>query len=97
MRSSAFRAAFRTCSIFGTQLFVSATVFNRSQNLPPSEMKSLYGSITRSAVMSLSNFRPAMFVSPIELLVLMRQGHWQSELHYLRLPGEDVMVGIDQL
>src|SRR6266478_2991372 len=32
-----------------------------AQNLPPSEMKSLYGSITRSALISLSNFSSAMF------------------------------------
>src|SRR5262245_51940737 len=38
----------------GTQLFASATAFRRSHSLPPSEMKSLYGSITRSAVISLS-------------------------------------------
>src|SRR6185503_20158985 len=29
--------------------FTSATVFKRSHSLPPSEMKSLYGSIARSA------------------------------------------------
>src|SRR5215472_1221036 len=34
--------------------FASATVFKRSHTLPPSEMKSLYGSITRSAVRSFS-------------------------------------------
>ena len=37
----------RTCSIWGTQPFASATAFRRSHTLPPSEMKSLYGSITR--------------------------------------------------
>src|SRR5262245_24995449 len=37
----------------GTQSFASATPFKRSHTLPPSEMKSLYGSITRSAVICL--------------------------------------------
>src|SRR6266550_6262592 len=50
MRSSAFPAAFSTCDILGTQLFASEP----SHTLPPSEIKSLYGSITRSAVTSLS-------------------------------------------
>src|SRR5215467_9458304 len=36
--------------MLGTQRFASATAFRRSHTLPPSEMKSLYGSITRSAV-----------------------------------------------
>src|SRR5664279_6475040 len=43
--------------MLGTQLFATATVLMRSQILPPSEMKSLYGSMTRSAVLSLSSFR----------------------------------------
>src|ERR1700690_3525257 len=43
------------------QSFASATVLMRSHSLPPSEMKSLYGSITRSAVFSLSNFRSVTF------------------------------------
>ena len=34
----------------GTQLFASATALMRGQILPPSEMESLYRSITRSAV-----------------------------------------------
>src|SRR5215471_7528674 len=38
----------------GTQPLASPTAFTRSQILPPSEMKSLYGSITRSAVICLS-------------------------------------------
>src|SRR5215475_6812648 len=62
---SAFRAAFRTRNILGTQLFASATPFKRSHSLPPSEMKSLYGSITRSAVISLSYFRFAMLFAPM--------------------------------
>jgi hypothetical protein len=36
-------------------------------NLPPSEMKSFYGSIMRSAVISLSNFRFAMLFPPMRL------------------------------
>src|SRR5215467_1279038 len=52
-RSLACRAAPRTFSMFGTQLFASATALMRGQILPPSEMKSLYGSTTRSAVSSL--------------------------------------------
>src|SRR5580704_9351050 len=43
----AFLAAPRTCSICGTQPLASATPLKRSHTLPPSEMKSLYGSITR--------------------------------------------------
>src|SRR5262249_14513635 len=53
-RRSALRAAFRTSSICWTQLLASATALMRGQILPPSEMKSLYGSTTSSAVMSLS-------------------------------------------
>src|SRR5437773_4457411 len=44
-----------------TQLFASAIVFKCSQNLPPSEMKSLYGSIRRRPVISLSIFSCAIF------------------------------------
>src|SRR5262249_19400832 len=36
------------------QLFASATALMRGQILPPSEMKSLYGSTTSNAVMPLS-------------------------------------------
>src|SRR4030095_1510323 len=43
--------------MLGTQLLASPSVFKWSQNLPPSEMKSLYGSITRSATISFSYFR----------------------------------------
>src|SRR5215467_7149523 len=53
-RSFALRAAFRTSSIWGTQLLASATALMLGQSLPPSEMKSLYGSTTSSAVMLLS-------------------------------------------
>ena len=49
--------------MLGTHLLASATAFRRSHTLPPSEMKSLYGSITRSAVISLSKFRFSMFFS----------------------------------
>jgi hypothetical protein len=59
-RSPAARAAFSTCSIFGTQWFASATPLMRSQILPPSGMKSLYGSTTRSAVISSSYVCPVM-------------------------------------
>src|SRR5207253_2010414 len=80
MRSSACRAAFRTRSMCGTQSFDSATGFKRSQTLPPSEIKSLYGSITRSAVISCRNSR---FVMPFLLRFLLafqatqhlREGH----------------------
>src|SRR5215510_5610832 len=40
--------------MWGTQLLASATALMRGQTLPPSEMKSLYGSTTSSAVMLLS-------------------------------------------
>src|SRR5262245_17244344 len=60
----AFRAASRTCVIWGTHLFASATPFKRSHTFPPSDMKSLYGSMRRSAVISLSNFRFAIVLSP---------------------------------
>src|SRR5215831_4964063 len=53
-RSFALRATFRTSSICATQLLASATALMRGQILPPSEMKSLYGSTTSSAVMPLS-------------------------------------------
>ena len=46
----------------GIQRFASATPFKRSHTLPPSEMKSLYGSITRSAVSCLSYVTFAMVV-----------------------------------
>src|ERR1700676_425130 len=49
-----------------TQLFASATAFIRFHILPPSEMKSLYGSITRSAVSCFSYVTRAMVVSPIK-------------------------------
>src|SRR5215468_2941712 len=39
--------------MLGTQLFASATALMLGQILPPSEMKSLYGSTTKSAVISL--------------------------------------------
>src|SRR5262249_316560 len=42
------------------QSFASATPRMRSHSLPPSEMKSLYGSTTRSAVISLSYVTVAM-------------------------------------
>src|SRR5262249_2588524 len=60
-RMFAFRAASRTCVIWGTHLFASATPFKRSHTFPPSDMKSLYGAMTRSAVISLPNFGFAMF------------------------------------
>ena len=37
----------------GIQSLASATFFMRSQILPPAEMNSLYGSMTRSTVISL--------------------------------------------
>src|ERR1700684_268628 len=39
--------------MWGTHPLASATYLRRSQTLPPSEMKSLYGSITTSPVSSL--------------------------------------------
>src|SRR5262245_16225174 len=60
MGSRALRAVFRVRNMFGTQLFASATDLTRSHNLPPSEMKSLYGSIKRSAVTSLLYVTPSM-------------------------------------
>src|SRR5262249_47098092 len=56
----ATRATVRTCNICGTQLFASATPLSLSHSLPPSEIKSLYGSITRSAVISFSYVTFAM-------------------------------------
>src|SRR5215470_8179185 len=56
----AFRPASRTWLIWGTHWFASATRFKRSHTLPPSEMKSLYASITTSAVMSRSYVTGAM-------------------------------------
>src|SRR5262249_47458548 len=47
-------------NMLGTQLFASATPLIRSQILPPSEIKSLYGSTSRSAVSSLSNVSVAI-------------------------------------
>src|SRR5262244_3167595 len=44
----------------GTHPFASATVFRRSHTLPPSEMKSLYGSISRRAVSCLLYVTSAM-------------------------------------
>jgi len=46
--------------MFRTQLLASATALMRGQILPPSERKSLYGSTTTSAVMSLSEARFVM-------------------------------------
>src|SRR5215469_14526144 len=56
----ALRAASRTCTMCGTHWLPSATSFMRSHTLPPSEMKSLYGSTTMSPVMSFSYVRCAM-------------------------------------
>src|SRR5579872_3056080 len=69
MRRPAFRAASSTCTIFGTQPFASATGFRRSHTLPPSEMKSLYGSITRSAVARFSYASSIMAASPLLIRV----------------------------
>src|SRR5262249_41086549 len=46
-----------------TQSFASATALMRGQILPPSEMKSLYGSTTSSAVMPLSYV--GVFTAPL--------------------------------
>src|ERR1700722_6628175 len=46
------------------QSFASATLLMRSQSFPPSEIKSLYGSMRRRAVASLSNDRFVMFFPP---------------------------------
>ena len=54
-RGWTFGAAFKTFSIFGTQLFASATRLMRFHSLPPSEMKSSYELATGSAVVSSSN------------------------------------------
>src|ERR1700754_4065483 len=56
----ALRAASRTSAMWRMQLLAPATPLSRSHTLPPSEMKSLYGSITRSPVMSLSDVMSAM-------------------------------------
>src|SRR5262249_38755990 len=58
------RAAFRTFSMLGTQSFASATALMRGQILPPSEMKSLYGSTTKRALMLLSCVGVLMAVTP---------------------------------
>src|ERR1700722_6520608 len=54
------------------QSFASATLLIRSQSFPPSEIKSLYGSMRRSAVASLSNDRFVMFFPPAFAEVLRR-------------------------
>src|SRR5262245_10128965 len=45
--------------MFGTQRLASATALMRGQSLPPSEMKSLYGSMTSRAVNSSIAITPA--------------------------------------
>src|SRR5262245_21259659 len=52
--------------MLGTQPFASATARMRPHSLPPSEMKSLYGTITSSAVISLSNAGPFTASPPVE-------------------------------
>jgi hypothetical protein len=49
----------------GPHSFAATTALKRSHILPPSEMKSLYGSMTRSAVTSLSNFRYATYLPSV--------------------------------
>ena len=55
-----FRELFSSRNICGTQSLASATLLMRSHILLPSEMKSFYGSMIRSPVVSFSNFRSAM-------------------------------------
>src|SRR5215813_2972968 len=110
-RSFASRAAFKTCSMCGTQLFASATALIRFQILPPSEMKSLYGSTTSSAVSCLSYVTFAMVslhhrmrVAPCRLRFaerFERRPHLRSEELGL-FPGGEVaafghLVVVDQL
>src|SRR4249919_400610 len=54
------RAALRTSNMCGTHALASATPFRRSHTFPPSEIKSLYGSITTRPVMSFSYVTSAM-------------------------------------
>src|SRR5262245_42730765 len=58
--------------MWGTQSFASATARMRPHILPPSEMKSLYGSTTRRAVVSLSYAGPVMTFSPPSIHATMR-------------------------
>src|SRR5579863_3635912 len=71
------------------QSFASATVLMRSHSLPPSEMKSLYGSMSRSAVTSLSNFRFAMFSSCVHKLCVALAGQviQHARQDHFRLSG----------
>src|SRR5277367_7078781 len=56
---SAVRAASSTWRMCGVHPLASATALRRSHTLPPSEMKSLYGSITSRPVRLLSYFTPS--------------------------------------
>ncbi len=60
---------FLTFSMLRTQLFTSSIALTRSQRFPPSEMKSLYGSITRRPVISFSYAKTAKFSSTAYLLL----------------------------
>src|SRR5262245_42515730 len=68
--------------MFGTQLLASATALIRGQILPPSEMKSLYGSITTSVVMPLSE---AWFV-----MTSLQWSPWRRCLP--RVAGKDIIA-----
>src|SRR5664279_2155938 len=83
--------------MLGTQLFATATVLMRSQILPPSEMKSLYGSMTRSAVISLSKLRFAMLsscvhpTSPSLLGVVWQVNQHARQIHF-RFTGLEAVL-----
>src|SRR5579859_297739 len=78
MRRPAVRAASSTCTIFVIQPFASATGLRRSHTLPPTEMKSLYGSITRSAAARFSYDSSMIATSPL----LIRVEDIVLRLHY---------------
>src|SRR5262245_4864634 len=61
----------------------SATAFTRFHSLPPSEIKSLYGSITSSAVTSFSNFGGAIFFLYVDETVFCRRGECR------RIPADE--------
>src|SRR5215813_9423635 len=62
----------------GTQLLASATALMRGQILPPSEMKSLYGSTTRRAVICFhSLLLPSLLLEALNASALARH-HWHD-------------------
>src|SRR5262249_52115840 len=83
--------------MLGMQLFASATAFRRSHTLPPSEMKSLYGSITRRAVISFSYVTFAMVQPPFRSTIT-QLAHQPGQVHF-RVSGLESALdrGLDAL